>query len=73
MDLAETADSNRSGYISDICVLPAYRGRGIVGHLLRAAEQRLARPGINRLRITSLANTALPALRTANPVSYLAK
>jgi ribosomal protein S18 acetylase RimI-like enzyme len=70
--LAETADSNRSGYISDICVLPAYRGRGIAGHLLRAAEQRLARPGINCLRITSLANnsSACAAYRKSGFVPY---
>jgi ribosomal protein S18 acetylase RimI-like enzyme len=56
--IAETRESNRFGYISDICVLPAWRGRGIARLLLRAAEQHLAALGITRLRINVLANNA---------------
>ncbi len=55
---AETPASNRFGYISDICVMPPWRGRGIAGRLLAAAERHLARSGIDRLRIVSLANNA---------------
>jgi ribosomal protein S18 acetylase RimI-like enzyme len=35
-NIAETADSNRVGYISDICILPPHRGHRIAGQLLRA-------------------------------------
>ena len=54
--IAETPDSNRFGYISDICVLPAWRGRRIARLLLEAAERHLAPLGITRLRIHVLAN-----------------
>jgi len=54
--IAETPDSNRFGYISDICVLPAWRGRRIARLMLEAAERRLAVLGITRLRINVLAN-----------------
>jgi ribosomal protein S18 acetylase RimI-like enzyme len=53
--LAETPDSNRFGYISDICILPAYRGKRLATQLLRAIERRLAGFGITRLRINALA------------------
>ena len=54
--IAETRDSNRFGYVSDICVLPGWRGRRIATRLLEAMEQRLAGFGISRLRINALAN-----------------
>lgn len=54
-NLAETPDSNRFGYISDICVLPAFRGQRIAGRLLAAIEQQLRRGGVTRLRINALA------------------
>jgi ribosomal protein S18 acetylase RimI-like enzyme len=54
-NIAETADSNRFGYISDICVLPAYRGQRIALRLLDDLGQRLRRAGVTRLRIASLA------------------
>jgi ribosomal protein S18 acetylase RimI-like enzyme len=54
--IAETPDSNRFGYVSDVCVLPAWRGRRIARLLLEAAEQHLAPLGITRLRINVLAN-----------------
>ena len=54
-DIAETPESNRFGYISDICVLPAFRGRRIATQLLAAIERYLCRAGVTRLRITALA------------------
>lgn len=54
--IAETPDSNRFGYVSDICVLPAWRGRRIGRLLLEAAERHLVPFGITRLRIHVLAN-----------------
>ena len=56
--ITETPDSNRFGYISDICVLPDYRGQRIATHLLSAIEERLGRAGITRIRICSLAANA---------------
>jgi ribosomal protein S18 acetylase RimI-like enzyme len=54
--VAETPESNRFGYISDICVLPAWRGRRVARLLLEAAERHLGPLGITRLRIHVLAN-----------------
>jgi ribosomal protein S18 acetylase RimI-like enzyme len=54
-NLAETADSNRFGYISDICVMSAFRGQRIAKRLLAAIEQQLRRGGVTRLRINALA------------------
>ncbi len=62
-EICETPDSNRFGYVSDICVLEPFRGRGAAAVLLRALEQRLARYGVTRLRLNFLADNA-PA-RTA--------
>jgi ribosomal protein S18 acetylase RimI-like enzyme len=60
--IAETPDSNCAGYISDICVMPAYRGQRIAGELLSAIERHLAGAGITRVRIASLAaNTSAQA------------
>jgi ribosomal protein S18 acetylase RimI-like enzyme len=56
--IAETPDSSRFGYISDICVLPAWRGRRIARLLLKAVERQLAPLGVTRLRINALANNA---------------
>jgi len=38
---AETPDSTVSGYISDICVLPPWRRRGLAQHHLVAAARRI--------------------------------
>jgi ribosomal protein S18 acetylase RimI-like enzyme len=51
----ETPDSNRFGYVSDVCVLPAFRGRRIVARLLEALEARLSLSGIKRIRLSALA------------------
>jgi ribosomal protein S18 acetylase RimI-like enzyme len=56
--IAETADSNRFGYISDICVLPPVRGQRIATQLLDGMEQYLRAAGVRRLRIASLALNA---------------
>jgi ribosomal protein S18 acetylase RimI-like enzyme len=63
--IIETPDSNVFGYIADICVLPAWRGRGIAAPLLAAAEAHLAQEGVTRLRIGALAmnDAALSAYR----------
>jgi ribosomal protein S18 acetylase RimI-like enzyme len=54
-NIAETADSNRFGYISDICIMPAFRGRRIAVQLLNGIEHCLGSAGVTRLRINSLA------------------
>jgi ribosomal protein S18 acetylase RimI-like enzyme len=54
-NIGETSDSNRVGYISDICVVPSFRGRRIATQLLKAIEQHFSGLGIARLRINSLA------------------
>jgi len=61
-EICETPDSNRYGYISDICVLARFRGRGAGAALLGALEARLAAYGVTRLRLNFLsANTAARA------------
>ena len=54
-NVGETPNSNRVGYISDICVMPDFRGRRIAPQLLSRIEQHLGRAGVTRLRINSLA------------------
>src|SRR5271166_1557108 len=54
-NIAETPDSNRFGLISDVCVLPAYRGRRIAPRLIGALESGLRRAGVTRIRIGALA------------------
>jgi ribosomal protein S18 acetylase RimI-like enzyme len=53
--IEETPDSNRFGYVSDVCVLPAFRGRGIAARLLEALEARLSLSGVARIRLSTLA------------------
>ena len=52
----ETADSNRFGYIANICVLARFRGQGIAAALLRSAERSFAEQNVSRVRINMLAN-----------------
>jgi ribosomal protein S18 acetylase RimI-like enzyme len=54
-NVAEAPESNRFGYISDICVLSAFRGQRIASRLLASIEQYLQRAGAVRLRINALA------------------
>ena len=53
--IEETPDSNRFGYVSDVCVLPAFRGRRIAAHLLDALETRLSLSRVKRIRLSALA------------------
>ena len=53
--IEETPDSNRFGYVSDICVLSDYRGRHIASRLLEAVERRLRGEGVTRVRLFTLA------------------
>jgi ribosomal protein S18 acetylase RimI-like enzyme len=53
--IEETPDSNRFGYVSDICVLSAYRGRRVASRLLEAMERRLRAEGVTRVRLFTLA------------------
>ena len=57
-NIGETPDSNRFGHVSDICVMPAFRGRRIAGLLLEAVERHLRRAGVTRLRVNALAANA---------------
>lgn len=67
--LAETADSNRHGYVSDIYVIPGARGRRIAGALLAALERHLSGRGLARLRICALAANA-SALRAYDAFGF---
>jgi ribosomal protein S18 acetylase RimI-like enzyme len=53
--ISEAPEYNRFGYVSDICVLPAYRGRRIASQLLDAVERRLRLEGVTRIRLFTLA------------------
>ena len=53
--IAETPDSCRFGYVSDICILPQFRRLGIARDLLAAAERHLAAEDVTRLRLNALA------------------
>lgn len=70
--VAETADSNRYGYISDVFVAADLRGRGIAALLVAEAERRLRPLGVTRLRLSSLANNdqAIRAYRKAGFADY---
>ena len=57
-NIAETADSNSFGYISDICVMPDFRGKRIAAKLLDGIEQYFRRQGVRRLRVGALAVNA---------------
>lgn len=54
-NIAETPDSNRFGLISDVCVLPGYRGRRVASRLIEALESHLSRTGVTRIRVGALA------------------
>ena len=70
--IIETPDLNVFGFISDICVMPDWRGRGIAARLLSAAEAHLAGRGVTRVRIGALATNepALSAYRKHGFVPY---
>jgi ribosomal protein S18 acetylase RimI-like enzyme len=54
-NVAETPDSNRYGLVSDICVMPEYRGHRLATRLLLEMEQYLRLAGVARLRVRALA------------------
>ena len=54
-NIAETADSNRVGYISDICVLQVHRRQGIARQLLDGISEQFSAAGVTRIRVGSLA------------------
>ena len=56
--IEETPDSKRFGCVSDVCVLPPFRGRRIAPALLEALEARLRRGGVARIRLSALAANA---------------
>ena len=56
--IPETADSNRFGYLSDICVMPPFRGKRIAHRLLAAMERHFAKAGITLFRVFTLAANA---------------
>ncbi len=70
--IEETPDSNRFGYVSDVCVLSAFRGRRIAPLLLEALEARLSLGGVKRVRLSALAaNRAAPnAYERSGYVAY---
>ena len=70
--VAETADSNRFGYTSDVFVAADMRGRNIAALLVAEAERRLRPHGVTRLRLSSLANNdqAIRAYRKAGFAVY---
>lgn len=53
--IPESEDSNRFGYLSDICVMPAFRGKRIAHRLLASMERHFARAGVTRFRLFALA------------------
>jgi ribosomal protein S18 acetylase RimI-like enzyme len=53
--ICETPESNRFGYVSDICVLSAYRGRRIASRLLGAVERRLRDENVSCVKLFTLA------------------
>jgi ribosomal protein S18 acetylase RimI-like enzyme len=53
---AETPDSKRYGFVSDVCVLPAYRGQRLASRLLDALGAHFRRVGVSRMRICTLAS-----------------
>ena len=54
-NVAETSDSNRFGFISDICILSKYRGKRIANQLLEAIIAHFDSAGIRRVRVGVLA------------------
>ena len=69
---AETEDSATFGYISDLCLLPPWRGQGFSRPLLLTMERYFAGKAIRRLRISSLAanEAALAAYRSVGFQPY---
>jgi ribosomal protein S18 acetylase RimI-like enzyme len=60
---AETPDSKRYGFVSDVCVLPAYMGRRVASRLLDALGVHFRREGLSRMRICTLASNHVARTR----------
>jgi GNAT superfamily N-acetyltransferase len=56
--IAETSDSTRFGLISDVCVMPEFRGGGLAARLIDEMGRCLGRAGVTRLRVNALAANA---------------
>jgi ribosomal protein S18 acetylase RimI-like enzyme len=54
-NVAQTSDSNRFGFISDICILSKYRGKRIANRLLETIAAHFDSMGITRVRLGVLA------------------
>jgi GNAT superfamily N-acetyltransferase len=54
--LQETDDSVRFGLVSDVCVLPGFRGRRIASQLIDGLDPYFRRAGVTRIRIGLLAS-----------------
>ena len=68
--LPESVDSNRFGYLSDICVMPAFRRKRIAHRLLVAMERHFASAGVTRFRLFALAANA-PARATYESAGFV--
>jgi ribosomal protein S18 acetylase RimI-like enzyme len=68
-NVAETADSNRFGFISDICILAKYRGKRIANQLLEAIISHFDSTGIMRIRVGRWRQTDLRGWLTNARVS----
>jgi ribosomal protein S18 acetylase RimI-like enzyme len=62
--IPETDESNRFGYLSDICVMPAFRGKRIEHRLIAAIESHFSRAGVTRFRL-------LPSRRMHKPAQVM--
>ncbi len=51
------------GYIQTVCVMPAWRGRGVGSELIRFAEERIFRDAPNVFMCVSSFNTAVWAMK----------
>jgi ribosomal protein S18 acetylase RimI-like enzyme len=51
---AELPECRRHGWVSDVCVMPSYRGQRIAARLLVELERHLAARGATRLRLAVL-------------------
>jgi len=53
--IQETEDSNRFGFVSDVYVLPEFRGRRVASRLIDCLDPYFRRAGVTRVRIGVLA------------------
>ncbi|MBV9519964.1 MAG: GNAT family N-acetyltransferase [Hyphomicrobiales bacterium] len=70
-NVAETSDSNRFGFISDICILSGHRGKRIANQLLEAIVAHFDSAGITRVRVGLLAANRSAVRARALPHSAL--